>query len=189
MWYFVSGFFDLACFWSLSMLEHVSVLHFFLWSNYGSAGKESACNSKRPGFNPWVGKIPWSRKRLPTPVFWPGEFHGLYSPWGCKELDTTERLWLFNTILWGFPIGSAIKYSRSMQEKQETWVPSLGWEDPLEKEMTTHSSTLAREIPWTEEPVGYSPWGHKESDTTEYTRCQYYIVWNIPCFIHPFISW
>ena len=29
---------------------------------------------------------------LPTPVFWPGEFHGLYSPWGLKELDTTERL-------------------------------------------------------------------------------------------------
>ena len=30
------------------------------------------------GFNPWVGKIPWRRERLPTPVFWPGEFHGLY---------------------------------------------------------------------------------------------------------------
>ena len=29
---------------------------------------------------------------LPTPVFWPGEFHGLYSPWGCKELDMTEQL-------------------------------------------------------------------------------------------------
>ena len=35
----------------------------------------------------------------------------------------------------------------------ETWVQSLGWEDPLEKEMTTHSSTLAWKIPWTEEPV------------------------------------
>ena len=33
-----------------------------------------------PGFDPWVGKIPWRRERLPTPVFWPGEFHGLYSP-------------------------------------------------------------------------------------------------------------
>ena len=42
-----------------------------------------------PG-NPWVGKIPWRRERLPTPVFWPGEFHGLYSPWGRKESDTTE---------------------------------------------------------------------------------------------------
>ena len=34
----------------------------------------------------------------------------------------------------------------------ETWVPSLGWEDPLEKEMAPHSSTLAWKIPWTEEP-------------------------------------
>ena len=46
----------------------------------------------RPRFDPWVGKIPWRRERLPTPVFWPGEFHGLYSPWDRKELDTTERL-------------------------------------------------------------------------------------------------
>ena len=38
----------------------------------------------------WVGKIPWRREMLPTPVFWPGEFHGLYSPFGFKESDTTE---------------------------------------------------------------------------------------------------
>ena len=50
----------------------------------------------------------------------------------------------------------------------ETWVRSLGQEDPLEKEMTTHSSILAWRIPWTEEPGGlYSPRGRKESDTTE----------------------
>ena len=36
----------------------------------------------RPGFDPWAGKIPWRRERLPTPVFWPGEFPGLYSLWG-----------------------------------------------------------------------------------------------------------
>ena len=35
---------------------------------------------------------PWKRKQLPTPVFWPREFHELYSPWGCKESDTTEWL-------------------------------------------------------------------------------------------------
>ena len=47
---------------------------------------------RRPGFDPWVGKIPWRRERLPTLVFWPGEFHGLCSPWGHKELDMTEPL-------------------------------------------------------------------------------------------------
>ena len=50
---------------------------------------------------------------------------------------------------------------------QETCVRSLGWEDPLEKEMATHSSSLAWRIPWTEEPGGYSPWACKESDMTE----------------------
>ena len=46
----------------------------------------------RAGFDPWGGKIPWRRERLPTPVFWPAEFHGLYSPQGHKESDTTEQI-------------------------------------------------------------------------------------------------
>ena len=51
---------------------------------------------------------------------------------------------------------------------QETGVPSLGREDPLEKEMATHSSILAWRMPWTEEAGGlHSPRGRKESDTTE----------------------
>ena len=62
----------------------------FLGFPCGSAGKESACNAGKPGFNPWVGKIPLEKGRLPTPVFWPGEFHGLFSPWNYKESDTTE---------------------------------------------------------------------------------------------------
>ena len=49
---------------------------------------------------------------------------------------------------------------------RETWVQSLGREDSLEKEIATHSSTLAQKIPWTEEPgAGNCPWGRKESDT------------------------
>ena len=47
---------------------------------------------RRPGFNPWVRKIPWRKERLPTPVFWAAEFHGLYSPWDSKELDMTQQL-------------------------------------------------------------------------------------------------
>ena len=60
----------------------------------GSAGKESACNVGDLGSIPGVGKIPWRRERLPTPVFWLGEFHGQYTPWGCKERDTPEQLLL-----------------------------------------------------------------------------------------------
>ena len=52
----------------------------------------------------------------------------------------------------GFPAGSAEKNLTTMQETQETWVRSLGWEDLLEEGMATHSSILAWRIPWTEEP-------------------------------------
>ena len=45
---------------------------------------------RTPGFNPWVGNIPWRRERLPSPVFWPGEFHGLYSPWGHREIQLRD---------------------------------------------------------------------------------------------------
>ena len=51
----------------------------------------------------------------------------------------------------------------------ETWVRSLGQEDPLEKEMATHSSILAWRIPWTEELGGLQSTGHKELDTTDFT--------------------
>ena len=49
----------------------------------------------RPGFYPCVGKIPWRRQRLSTPVFSPGEFHELYGPQGRKESDQTEQLTLY----------------------------------------------------------------------------------------------
>ena len=63
----------------------------------GDSGKNPAASvgNMRLRFNPWVGKIPWRRAWQPTPVFLPGESHGQrslvgYSPWGCKESDTTE---------------------------------------------------------------------------------------------------
>ena len=49
-------------------------------------------------------------------------------------------------------------------------IRTLGWEDPLEEEMTVHSSSLAWRIPWQRSLVGYSPWGCKESDTIEHTH-------------------
>ena len=57
----------------------------------------SSAEDLRDGFDPWVRKIPWGRAWQPTPVFWPGEFHGQrslvgYSPQGRKESDTAERL-------------------------------------------------------------------------------------------------
>ena len=65
VFYLAGGFFTISTAWGFPC---------------GSAGKESCLQYGRPGFDPWVGKIPWRRERLPTPVFWPGKFHGLYSP-------------------------------------------------------------------------------------------------------------
>ena len=63
---------------------------------------------------------------------------------------------LFKTM--GFPGGSVVK---NPPAKQETQVQSLGWEDPLEKEMATHSSILAWIVPWTEKPGGLQSLGSK----------------------------
>ena len=60
-----------------------------------SDGKRIHLQGRRPGFDPWVGKIPWGREWLPTPVFLPGESQGQRSleghrPWDHKETDTTD---------------------------------------------------------------------------------------------------
>ena len=89
-----------------SLLQHHSLKASILWHSasfmiqlshpYVTTGKTIALTRRtfvlqcrRPGFNLWVRKIPERRESLPTPVFWPGEFHGLYRPWGHKESDTT----------------------------------------------------------------------------------------------------
>ena len=71
-----------------------------------SVGKESACNAGDTSLIPGLGRPAWRRERLPTPVFWPGEFHGLYSPRGHTESDIlvspflTQRLPPSQTPSW-----------------------------------------------------------------------------------------
>ena len=65
----------------------------------GSDGKESACNTGNLGSFTELGRFPWRREWLPTPVFLPGKSHGQrsladYNPWGHKETDTTKQLTL-----------------------------------------------------------------------------------------------
>ena len=63
-----------------------------------------------------------------------------------------------------------------MQEAQGLQIRSLGWEDPMEKEMATHSSILAWKIPWTERSLAdYDPQNHKELDITEYTSTHFFL--------------
>ena len=82
---------------AVPVLESFSVVHCSSRLPWWLRGRRICLQCRRPGFNPWVGKIPWRRERLPTPVFWPGGFHGQRSlvgcsPWGRKESDMTEQL-------------------------------------------------------------------------------------------------
>ena len=67
---------------------------------------------------------------------------------------------------------------------QETWVRSLGWEDPLEKEMATHSSILVWRIPWLEEPGRLQSMGSQELDTTE--QLHFLLSFFFLCLLNPF---
>ena len=68
------------------------------------------------------------------------------------------------SVIWASLVAQTVKKLPAMQE---TWVQSFSWEDPLGKGTATHASVLAWRIPWTEDPAGYSPSGHNESDRTE----------------------
>ena len=76
-----------------------------------------------------------------------------------------ELLWTY----WASQLAQCVKNPSAMQESSETQVRSSGGDYTLKEGMATHSSMLAWRIPWTEEPVGYSPWGRKVSETTEAT--------------------
>ena len=128
-----------------------------------------------------MGRSPGEGKGYPlTPVFWPGEFRGLYSPWSCRESGTTERLSLSQST-GGLPGGTSGKeLACQCRRRKETRVWSLGWADLLEDDMATHSSILAWRIPWTEEPgslqsVGSQRDGHDCSNLV-YARLLTYIA-------------
>ena len=123
-----------------------------------SAGQQSTCNAGDLNWDPWVGKIHWRRERLPTPVFWPGEFHGLYSPWGHKQSDTT---------FWAFLMAQMVKNPPAVQKTWgfNPWVGKIPWI----KELATWVFWLG-EFHGQRSLVGFSPWGHKESDTIEWLK-------------------
>ena len=125
----------------------------------GSQGKESACSAGDQGSIPGSGRSPGEGNGYALTVFLPGESHEQRLQSMVSQRDMTEQLTLPCTCAGGFPDGSVVKNPPANSR-------DMGLEDPLEKEMATHSSVLAWEIPWT------GAWGamvhgvRKEPDTT-----------------------
>ena len=148
----------------------------------GASGKESTCQCrrlKRPGFDPWIGKISWKRKEQPTPVFSPGEsrgqrslagshtVHGVAKSQSRKSVRAHTRAHTHtHTLGIQKQIGSltcpqaslVAQMVKNLLARWETQVRSLSWEDPLEKGRATHS-ILAQRFPWTKGPGGLQSMG------------------------------
>ena len=107
----------------------------------GSDGKESAWNAGDLGSIPGLGRFP-------------GEGKGYPLQYSCLENSMDRGASLTAQLV------------KNLPGMQETWVRFLGWEYPLEKEMATHSSTLAWRIPWTEEPGRLQSMRLQELDMT-----------------------
>ena len=104
-----------------------------------SSSKESAYQSRRCTFDFWVGRITCKRKWQRTPIFLPGKSHEQgslagYSPWAHRVGH--DRVTEYVCIV----VAQTVKRLSTMRETQ---VRPVGWEDPLEKEMAIHSSTIA----------------------------------------------
>ena len=128
--------------------------------------KESACQSRRCRFDPWVGKIPWRRKWQPTTVFLPGESHGQRSLVGYSHGVTKSQTWLrTQTALW-LLIGHQATLSIGEVEHQPPPRPSL----PADLEQSpwfillllyaSHCSSFV--------PVGYNTCAHSQAHTYTY---------------------
>ena len=135
----------------------------------GATGQESTYQSrkcKRCEFDPHVGKIPWSRKRHPTPVFLRGKLHGQrslvgYHPWGHKELDMTEHTHTHTHIIIvarGVPHTSVGKESTcNAEDLFDSCVRKIPWR---RKQQST-PVFLPAEFHGQKRLAGYSPLGHK----------------------------
>ena len=114
------------------------------------------------------------------------------SPRDSQESSPTPQFKNVNSLALSFLVAQRLKHLPAMRE---TWVRSLGWEDPLEKEMATHSSVLAWKIPWMEEPgrlpsMGSLRIGHNwETSLSLFTFMHWRRKWQpIPVFL-PGESW
>ena len=147
----------------------------------GSDG--SVClQCKRPGFNPWVRKIPWRRKWQITPVVLPGESHGWRSLVGLQSTGSWRvgHDWVTSVSLsgrlWASPMAQWVKNLPAVQETQEhgfnPWVRRIPW-----RKIWQPTPIFLLKIPWTEEHGGLQSMTWKESDRIEWLSTQVDGIW------------
>ena len=122
---------------------HFNLLTEIINSLYSSVGKESACKTGDTGLIPGLGRSAGEE------IGYPLQYSGLENFMDCivhGVAKSRTRLSDFHFHFWASLVAQLVKNLSAMQE---TWVQSLGWEDPLEKGKATHSSILAWRISWT----------------------------------------
>ena len=144
---------------------------------HSSVGKESTCNAGDPGLIPGSGRSPGEGN---------SNTYSIPLQYSCPESPIDRGAWQVHGVtrvrhdlatkphittyrIKGFPGGASGKESACPHRRCKMQFRSLGQEDPLEDGMATHSSVLAWRIHGQRSLSGYSPWGHKESDTSEVT--------------------
>ena len=131
----------------------------------------------RLGFDPWVGKIPWRRERLPTPVFWPGEFHYRGACQATVQGLTVRHDWAtftaFKISLRGGASNKECAYHcrRCKIHRFSSWVGKILWR----RKWQPTPVFLLGESHGQRSLAGYCPWGRKESDTAEHAHILLYI--------------
>ena len=143
---------------------------------------------RRPGCSPSAGKICWRKESLPTPVFLPVESQGQrslasYNPWGCKELNVTDRLTL---SLSGFVEEKSIfQVNTNLQKEKKPFAKSPRCSD------ISHEVLSYWRRKWQPTPMflpgesqgqgslmGCRLWGHTESDTMKWLSSSTIVLWN-----------
>ena len=142
-------------------------MHILFWLPWWLSGKEYACNAGVLGLIPGSGSSLWRRKWQPILVFllknpmgrgsWWDTVYGVACNWAtqhtheCPIYSSPGRVLIYY-ILFALTASLVAQRLKRLPPMRATGVLSLGWEDPLGKEIATHSSILAWRIPWLEEP-------------------------------------
>ena len=148
--------------------SHLRALHGYLWGVWfsdriPSQADHSAFSSQQPHYNSF---LPWRLATTPLSFSAFSSSFFSFSIFPCLSFSVLH----FSVgvrALWDFSDGSVVKNASAVQEKWERWVGSAGSEDPLEEGMAAHPGCLPAEPRGHRSLVGCSPWGRKESDTTE----------------------